>query len=354
LRRGDAAIRAKLGAAADPRADAVTELASPALAPSEPVEPPPPPELAVSGDATAAPEVIPTATAEPQTATAQTAAAQTALRADEPFLLPFHVEDRTFRIALGIVLLLHVFSLAATLQYGGGVPLDEDAKRRGQVDDPTSVTVELVEAPDAKSKLKQSQLGEDAPPPPPSAEPQEQAVAQPPTPPEPQTKPPEPKPPEPKPPEPKPKPEKTAKAETLPDLPGEKPLKVEDFDVSMADIVKQVEQSQERRKQQQAQKALTQRQLAAAPQGTQSAFSKSVIAALARTKPQLSLTKGEVVVGFLLTRTGALALVKVLQSSGDKILDQMAVDAVKAAQIATPPPNVDPDDLTYRIHYVFN
>ena len=110
----------------------------------------------------------------------------------------------------------------------------------------------------------------------------------------------------------------------------------------------------ERRRRSDPRSAEAQRIKGAAAQGTQSAYSKSVTTALARNKPKAYLSRGSVYVQFELTMSGALRYVRVVQSSGDPLLDQTGIDAIKKTSFPAPPPDVDPRDLRYTIHYVFN
>jgi TonB family protein len=269
------------------------------------------------------------------------------LVADSPFLKPAEVADRTFLFALGIVLFLHVATLAATLRYGDAPP-PPDGERRGQVETSQTVTVELVENPDAKAELKPSQIGEDSPPPTPQAEAQQPAKAQPEKPIEPQPEKPVEAPPEPV--KPKPETPKAAKAERPPDRPAERPLKVEDFDVSMKEYAEAVDRAQAQR-QQARQSSERQRQTSAAPVGKQSAYTKTVLALLARTKPELFINRGKCLVGFELDRAGKIRILKVLESSGDTLLDATVVDWLKRTTYPVPPPDATIEDLTYVIHY---
>lgn len=272
-------------------------------------------------------------------------------------ILPAHRErDRTFLIALGLVLLAHVGFVAGTLYQPAGSPDDatQEQERRGQVDVSETITVELVEDPDGASKSKQSQIGVDAPP-------GEQSPLQP-TPP---TPPSEAEKAEQQPPE-DPKPQNTekpveqakpsAQPKRAPPPPDAAPeLSLEDFDTTMDEYAAAVDRAQaEARRRADPRTAEAQRIKGAAAQGKQSAYSKSVTTALARNKPKGYLTRGAVYVQFELTMTGALRYVRVVQSSGDPLLDQSGVDAVKKTPFPAPPPDVDPRDLRYTIHYVFN
>lgn len=253
---------------------------------------------------------------------------------------PLLYRDRTLLIAALLVLGMALSSVVATMRFSG-VPVEQNAstedEKRGQVEKSETITVELVEAPDGASRSKVSQDGETAPAaPPPPVEPKEAA---PPGPPEPE--------------------EKQAEAEKKPELkaekPAEKPLTVDDFDVSMADYAKAIDEAQaerQRRKTQPVRSAQASRIAGAAPEGKQSAYVKAVLAVVAKNKPQLYLSRGEVYVQFVLTRGGEIAALKVVQTSGDPLLDQIALNAIKVLKFPAPPVDVSPNDLNYVIHYV--
>jgi TonB family protein len=252
--------------------------------------------------------------------------------------------DRTFWFALAIVAMLHLGVVVASIRFGIGAP---DLDQRGQVENARTVTVELVEAPDAASDLKRSQLGDDTPPAPaqePQQEvlPQEAARAEPERTPE-------------KPPETMEPPKPETKSVTKP---SEKPPpNLEGIDVTMdayaAAVDAQVARQRQERRDASRPSAERQRVLGAGAQGKQSEYAKSVIAALAKTKPQLSLTKGDVHVAFELTPAGQIKFIKILQSSRDRFIDDLAVSAIQRAKFSVPPPGVEPRDLSYVIHYTF-
>lgn len=254
--------------------------------------------------------------------------------------------DRTIWFALAIVVVLHLAVVAASIRFGIGAP---DLDQRGQLENARTVTVELVEAPDPAADLKRSQLGDDTPPAPEQiaqpevaqrdAQPdQKEARAEPERPPD-----------KVEPPPPDPKPE--AKPNQKP------PVNLEGIDVTMDAYAAAVDAQAARQRQQRSvasrPSAERQRVLGAGAQGKQSEYAKSVIAALAKTKPQVYLTKGEVHVAFELNEAGQIKFIKVLQSSRDVLMDDLAVSAIKRAKFGVPPPNVDPRDLSYLIHYNF-
>ena len=243
--------------------------------------------------------------------------------------------DRTFLIALGIVVLLHLGALVGAVRLDASTMLDHE--RQGQGDTPNSITVELVEAPDTKSKSLESQMGKVAPPAP---RPLEQPPPQPPPQPEQQQTPAPP-----------------VKAEPTPDKPAE-PEKADDGPDPAKEAVEMVKEA-----------ALEARDkidplpptppplpeasefLGAAPEGKERAYAKGVRETLAKTKPQLWMNKAEVRVGFLLSPTGEIKLIKILQSSNDPIFDDVVVEWIKRAKFTHPPPDAKPDDLAHVIHY---
>ena len=245
--------------------------------------------------------------------------------------------DRTFFIALGIVVLLHLGALVGAVRLDASTMLDHE--RQGQGDTPNSITVELVEAPDTKSKSLESQMGNVAPPAP---RPLEQPPPQPPPQPEQQQQTPAP----------------PVKAEPTPDKPAE-PEKADDGPDPAKEAVEMVKEA-----------ALEPRDkidpspptppplpevsefLGAAPEGKERSYAKGVRETLAKTKPQIWMNKAEVRVGFLLSPSGEIKLIKIIQSSDDPIFDDVVVEWIKRAKFAHPPPDAKPDDLAQVIHYM--
>jgi protein TonB len=87
--------------------------------------------------------------------------------------------------------------------------------------------------------------------------------------------------------------------------------------------------------------------------GKSDEFSKSVIAALMKTRPGPFALWGRVLVSFQITQQGDLLYVRVLHSSGNKALDDAAVNAIHKAQFVKPPPGLPPEARTYIIDYIF-
>jgi TonB family protein len=87
--------------------------------------------------------------------------------------------------------------------------------------------------------------------------------------------------------------------------------------------------------------------------GRSDAFSKSVIDALMKTRPGPFALWGRVLVSFQITQQGDLLYVRVLQSSGNKAIDDAAVNAIHKARFTKPPEGLSPEARTYIIDYVF-
>ncbi len=87
--------------------------------------------------------------------------------------------------------------------------------------------------------------------------------------------------------------------------------------------------------------------------GKSDAFSRSVIAALMKTRPGPFAMWGSVLVSFEIGEDGRLRYVRVLDSSGNEALDQAAVEAIRKAKFQRPPPGLSAQERTYIIDYVF-
>ncbi len=274
--------------------------------------------------------------------------------------------DHTFFYALGIVLLLHAGALVGTLRFDDR----ENARREreGQVEQPTSIAVELVEAPDAKSQEKRAQMGKVQPPapppvqaPPPQPPPQpEQAEQKPVTAPklvEPVLE----KPPEKVPEKPLEKPvEKPAEKAVEPVKPDEGPDPLKQPEPVKEAALEPPPLPQKPRDQVVPQDAVAPSPppppeatefRGAAPEGKERAYAKGVREILAKTKPQIWVRKAEVKVGFVLSLTGELKFVKILETSRDPIFDDVILEWIKRAKFAKPPADAKPDDLEHIIHF---
>jgi periplasmic protein TonB len=92
---------------------------------------------------------------------------------------------------------------------------------------------------------------------------------------------------------------------------------------------------------------------AAASAGSIREYAKFVSQALARTKPKGIGAQGIAKVRFTIALSGRLSSVQIVNSSGDKKLDQKAIDAVKQALFPPPPSGMTVSQLTYEIPYQF-
>jgi periplasmic protein TonB len=92
---------------------------------------------------------------------------------------------------------------------------------------------------------------------------------------------------------------------------------------------------------------------AAASAGSIREYAKFVSQALARTKPKGIGAQGIAKVRFTIALSGHLSSVQIVSSSGDKKLDQKAIDSVKQAVFPAPPPGMTVSQLTYEIPYQF-
>ena len=72
-----------------------------------------------------------------------------------------------------------------------------------------------------------------------------------------------------------------------------------------------------------------------------------------KTRPGPFALWGRVLVSFQITQQGDLLYVRVLQSSGNKAIDDAAVNAIHKAQFDKPPPGLPPEARTYIIDYIF-
>jgi len=259
---------------------------------------------------------------------------------------------------------------AQVMDIGGFSALEQELaqqqrerERRGQGGD--TISVELVPDPDLNSKTEKWREGANQPPNP--APPQPQQTAALPQPPVEQPQPveqPAEQPPE--------KPDENAEQE--PDKQEEKePEKDEQkeageptlpsiealLDAAAQDLSEQVRahydrKPQRRRPQQQAMYSGGGMQVRGTGAGGKSdEFSKSVIDALMKTRPGPFALWGRVLVSFQITQQGDLLYVRVLQSSGNRAMDDAAVNAIHRAKFVKPPPGLSPEARTYIIDYIF-
>ncbi|MEZ5817376.1 MAG: TonB family protein [Hyphomicrobiaceae bacterium] len=97
------------------------------------------------------------------------------------------------------------------------------------------------------------------------------------------------------------------------------------------------------------------RAVAAASPGSMRAFTKGVVDALGKTRPKrLTIrARGTSKVAFAIAESGELAFVRVAQSSGHRVLDEAAVDAVRRAEFPVPPAGMTLAQRTYEVPYHF-
>ena len=87
--------------------------------------------------------------------------------------------------------------------------------------------------------------------------------------------------------------------------------------------------------------------------GKSDAFSRTVIAALMKTRPGPFALWGRVLVSFQISPSGNLNYVHLLHSSGNDALDKAAINAIHKARFQRPPPGLTNDERTYIIDYIF-
>jgi TonB family protein len=271
--------------------------------------------------------------------------------------------ERTLWASAAIVTLLYAGAIAASVMNLGGLSgieqeLERQRKERiGQGAE--SISVELVPEPDLKAKTEKWRDGANQPPNPAPPQPQQQAaLPQPPVEqPAEQQQPTE----EPAKEEPQ---EETAEKETADkeretgtsSLPSLEAL----VDSAADDLSAQVKAAFDRkprrpqRQQQQAMYSGGGMQVRGTGAGGKSdAYNKSVIDALMKTRPGPFALWGRVLVTFQITQQGDLLYVRVLHSSGNKALDDAAVNAIHKARFVKPPEGLPADARTYIIDYVF-
>lgn len=309
-----------------------------------------------AAEATPAPAAAPPAEATPA-ADANAAPAEATdrnlfgtLDAGERIRASAKQNERTLWAGAFGVTLIYAGLIASQAMQLTAADLAEMMKRRRGQDAPDSISVELVPDPDQKAKTTKWREGANAaqenleqrPP----QEPQVASLQQPKA--------------EEAPAEEEPKPEDAPEAEqpknfspTLPDLDTL-------VDAAAADLDRKIKQALEKKQQQ---KQRQQRQAAAPIGGLQlrgtgasgrsDPFSRSVIAALMKTRPGPFALWGRVLVSFQISETGQVSYVHLLQSSGNSALDQAAINAIRKARFERPPAGLSPDERTYIIDYIF-
>jgi protein TonB len=93
----------------------------------------------------------------------------------------------------------------------------------------------------------------------------------------------------------------------------------------------------------------------AASPGAVRAFSRQVAAALSRSRPRPSATRsrGTTLIAFAISEGGRLEFVRIARSSGDGVLDNAALAAVRKANLPSPPPGLTLKQRTYEMPYHF-
>jgi len=279
-----------------------------------------------------------------------------ALDADQRIRAGVERSERTLWVSALFVTLLYAAVIAAQVMNLGGFSsiqheLEQQQREReriGQGSD--SISVELVPDPDHKSKTEKWQEGANGAPTPNPPQPQQQAALPQPLIDEQQQA-------EQQPEQEKPKEEEAEKQHQggQPSLPDIEAL----LDAAADDLAEQVRAHYDRKpsrpqRQQQATFSGGGMQVRGVGAGGKSdAFSKSVIDALMKTRPGPFALWGRVLVSFQITQQGDLLYVRVLKSSGNKAMDDAAVNAIHRAKFIKPPPDLPAEARTYIIDYIF-
>jgi TonB family protein len=310
-------------------------------------------------DETAAPASAPAPenpTSEQPAASVEAAGLIGVLDADQRIRAGAEQNERTLWASAIAVTLIYASVIAAQVMDLGGLSGIERElerqrlERRGQ--EATSISVELVPDPDKDAKTKKWREGAQQAPTPAPPQPQQTAsLPQPEV--EQQQKPTEEQAKE------EPTKEEAAEKEQKeggqPSLPNLEAL----VDAAAEDLNEQVKAHYDRKPrrpqpQQQAMYSGGGMQVrGSGASGKSDEFSKSVIAALMKTRPGPFALWGRVLVTFQITQQGDLLYVRVLHSSGNKALDDAAVNAIHKAQFIKPPEGLSPEARTYIIDYVF-
>jgi protein TonB len=303
----------------------------------------------------------PAPAAEPATE-AEVPAAETeligALDADQRIRAGMERSERTLWVSAIFVTLLYAALIAAQVMNLGGLSsieheLQQQEREREKLGQGSnSISVEIVPEPDFKSKTEKWQEGANGPPTPNPPQPQQQAML------------------------PQPKVEEQPKEQSEQQPTEEKPEEKEAekpheggqptlpdldtlIDAAANDLAEKVREHYDRKptrpqREQQATLSGGGMQVRGVGAGGKSdAFSKSVIDALLKTRPGPVALWGRVLVSFQITQQGDLLYVHVLKSSGNKAMDDAAVNAIHRAKFMKPPPDLSPEARTYIIDYIF-
>jgi periplasmic protein TonB len=87
--------------------------------------------------------------------------------------------------------------------------------------------------------------------------------------------------------------------------------------------------------------------------GENDEFGRGVIRALRKTMPDMDPARGNVTVRLLLSQDGNLLEVHLVKSSGNPVMDQSVVFAVRQSSFPFPPPNAPLVDRTFVVTYIY-
>jgi TonB family protein len=87
--------------------------------------------------------------------------------------------------------------------------------------------------------------------------------------------------------------------------------------------------------------------------GVKDEFGRGVIRALRKTMPDLDPARGNVTVRILLSQDGNLVEVQLVRSSGNPMMDQSVMFAVRQSSFPFPPSNAPPVDRTFVVTYIY-
>ncbi len=270
------------------------------------------------------------------------------LDADERIRASTANSERTLWTSAIIVTLLYSSLIASQVLLGDPIlqaaqEQERERQRRGQ-DAPPSISVEIVPDPDKTSKTPHWQEGQSQQTPTPNQQPpqpqQQASIAQPEV------------------------PEVEQKQDEQKDekRPEDAPMLLDIdslVDAAAQDLKRQIDHAfakkpQKERREQQAMISGGGMQVrGTGASGKSDAFSRSVIAALMKTRPGPFALWGRVLVSFQVSPSGTLNYVHLLRSSGNAALDKAAVNAIHKARFTVPPPGLTADERTYIIDYIF-
>ncbi len=283
---------------------------------------------------------------DPAAATPAEATLIGVLDADERIRQAGQQGERTLWTSAALVTLLYASLIGYATLVGGPLSLEaaqEEARRHGQ--DAQSISVELVPDPDKTAKTKRWQEGaaqqtptpNDQPP-----QPEQLASIEQPEVPEVEKEPTE---------EPKDEPRPEGSPMLL-DIDSLVDAAASDFKRNLDHAL--AKRPQKKSREQQATLSGGGMQVrGTGASGKSDAFSRTVIAALMKTRPGPFALWGRVLVSFEISPSGRLNYVHLLRSSGNSALDKAAVDAIHKARFEVPPPGLSAEERTYIIDYIF-